>query len=60
MKNASRLPNCQYEFDKRLISVDKNEDDTLLIIKNSTVTKAQRWNNLSIRMINNSFLINYS
>lgn len=49
IKNTSRLPNFQYKTGKRLTSIEINNTDILLIIKNLHVDKTDGWDNLSIR-----------
>ena len=49
--NSSTLPNFCYKTQKRISSIEINEDDILLIIKNLNPNKAHGWDNVYIRMI---------
>ena len=51
IQNTSKLPNFKHKTDKRLTSLEINEDDMLLIIKILNLYKAHGWDNLSTRMI---------
>ena len=51
VENTSKLPNFKYKTDKLLTSLEINEDDILLILKNLIVDKAHGWDDLSIRII---------
>ena len=51
MVSFSTLTNFCYKTQKRTSNIEIKEDDILLIIKNLNPNKAQRWDNVSIRMI---------
>ena len=51
VKNASTLPNFEYETDERLNYFEINENNILSIIKNLNASKAYEWDKILIRMI---------